>query len=210
MIYILAGNDSKNRSKYIKDLTKGAESIFLTQSNISKQLLNSYAMNNPLFGNHPAIIIENINKLNDLNLPSKFFSNLKESKTMFIFLEDKLLVADERKYKKFAKIEKFVDKTIKKISNNNLFDITDAFANKNKIKTWVLFREAIERGVSPESISGILFWKIKTMILNKSKFFDLKKLKDQSSSIVSLHHKAHRGEVDFIIGLEQFILESLA
>jgi len=116
---------------------------------------------------------------------------------------------EERKYKKYAIIKKFINKEVKRISNN-IFRITDAFAEQNKIKTWILYSQAIEAGIPPESISGMLFWKIKTMILNGNKIFPLDILKKQSSRIVSLHHRAHRGETDFIIGLEQFILNSLS
>ena len=92
----------------------------------------------------------------------------------------------------------------------NIFGITDAFAKHDKVMTWVLYRRGIEGGVEPEAIAGILFWKIKTMILSGNYLFDKDELKRQSSRIVSIYHKAHRGESDFSIGLEQFILSSLS
>ena len=99
-----------------------------------------------------------------------------------------------------------IKKTIPKI---NVFGIADAFSNRNKIEAWILYREAVSQGIPPEEISGIIFWKIKTMILSGSKFFSLDELKNNSSELVSLYHNAHRGESDFVIGLEQFILNSL-
>ena len=73
-----------------------------------------------------------------------------------------------------------------------------------------MYREGVESGIEPEAIAGILFWKIKTMILNGSRMFSIDELKNQSSKIVSIYHLAHRGEVDFIVSLEQFILTSLS
>ena len=48
------------------------------------------------------------------------------------------------------------------------------------------------------------------MILNGTKFFSKEELKKASSELVSIYHKAHRGEYDFTISLEQFILSSLS
>jgi predicted RNA methylase len=42
------------------------------------------------------------------------------------------------------------------------------------------------------------------------KVFSKEELKNNSSLIVYLYHKAHRGEFDFYIGIEQFILNSLS
>ncbi len=134
----------------------------------------------------------------------------KDSKTIFIFLEDKLLASEQKKYIKYAQVEKFEEKKIIQVPKVNTFAIADAFARHDKIGTWMLYREAIEAGTSPEAISGILFWKIKTMILEGTKTFSINNLKNQSSAIVSLYHRAHRGESDFTLGLEQFILTTLS
>jgi hypothetical protein len=47
------------------------------------------------------------------------------------------------------------------------------------------------------------------MILNGTKVFTKDELKKRSSELVSIYHRAHGGEVDFTISLEQFILNSL-
>ena len=116
----------------------------------------------------------------------------------------------EKKYKKYATVEKFENKELKKIPPINTFSIADAFAKGNKIEAWTLYRRAIELGVEPEAISGMLFWKIKTMILNGNKVFSIKELQNQSKNIVSLYHNSHKGNCDFVVGLEQFILSSLS
>lgn len=210
MIYILTGDDLKNKNIYIKKLANGIDPIFLSANNLSKELINNYADNVSLFGDLQIVVIEDLINQNQIPFSKEDLKNLKNSDTIFILLEDKLLVADEKKYKKYSTIEKFDQKKVKQTPANNIFDIADAFARKDKIKTWTLYCQAVERGAEPESISGMLFWKIKTMILNGSRVFPLGVLKRQSSKIVSLHHKAHFGEVDFIIGLEQFILKSLS
>ncbi len=210
MIYILAGNDNKNKSKYIKTLTNKSEIIFIAQANISKELLDNYARSISLFGEQHIIVLENILNNPEIILSKEDLTALKDSATVFIFLEDKLLIASEKKYQKYATIKHFDEKSIKTLPTTNTFAITDAYEGKDKIKTWILYRQAIEAGAEPEAISGMLFWKIKMMILSNSKNFSIDSLKKQSSDIVSLYHKSHRGECDFIVGLEQFILKSLS
>ena len=40
--------------------------------------------------------------------------------------------------------------------------------NKDKLNTWIYFREAVEADVSLEEIVGVLFWKGKDMLLRKN------------------------------------------
>jgi DNA polymerase III delta subunit len=210
MIYILSGNDTSKRTPYVNTLTKNRQRIDLRLGEASLSTLIDYARNTSLFGDTPIICIESMIGQGDVSFDIKTLEVLKDSPTTFIFLEDKLLKKDETRYKKYATIESFENKTAKKIAEFNTFAIADLYGRRDKIGSWVLYREAIEHGVEPEAISGILFWKIKTMILTKNKTFGITALKNQSRDIVSLYHRAHRGESDFVIGLEQFILSSLA
>ena len=170
----------------------------------------SYSTNVSLFGSAPVIIADNILNEESLAFSSDEMIFLKESKTIFIFKEDKVTAAEQKKLKKYGDIKNFEGKKELPIQKFNVFNITDAFANRDKISTWTLYREAVSSGLEAEAIAGVLFWKIKTMILNGSRIFSKEELKKQSSNIISLYHRAHRGEVDFIISLEQFILTSLS
>jgi len=210
MIYIISGNDIKSKNVYLKKLLDNEQPFFITQSEIVKELLFDYAKRVSLFGESPFIVMENVLKEGSIEFSAKDFLTLKESKTKFIFLEEKLLAVDIKKYEKYATIENFNTEALKQIPKINIFNIADNFARKDKIGTWVIYREAVLLGIPPEEISGIIFWKIKTMLLSGTKFFSQDELKQRSSNLVSLYHKAHLGELDFIIGLEQFILSSLS
>lgn len=210
MIYIFLGNDTKKKNSQVKKIVKEKEFLKLSTREISKELIMNQAESKSLFGDSPVFVSENILTDEGISFSKEDLEILKNSENLFIFLEDKMLSAEQKKYSKYANIESFEEKVAKPTPKINLFGIADSFARKDKITTWVLYTEALESSVEPEAISGILFWKIKTMILNGTKFFSPEELKDQSSSIVSLYHLAHRGEVDFKIGLEQFILSSLS
>jgi len=209
MIYLCIGGDIKKKNSYIKTLAKNQQIISLPFS-FSKEMLFDYASNNSLFGEVPVVVVENILGDGEIILSPNELEILKKSGTTFVFSEDKLKVDIEKKYNKYTeKVEKFEQKAGLVRPKENNFAIVDAFARKNKIETWTLYIKAIESGVSPEAILGMFFWKIKTMILTNSKIFTKDELRNFSKELVGLYHKAHRGECDMTIGLEQFILNSL-
>lgn len=210
MIYIISGNDTKAKNAFLKKITLNKEMTRISYSSVSKDLLKGYAESTSLFGDSPVIVIDSLINEGDISLTVNDLKPLQSSATIFIFMEDKLLAADQKKYKAYATIENFEEKTIKKIPKINTFAIADSFARRDKITTWALYREAVENNTEPEAISGILFWKIKTMVMNGTNVFSKDELKHISCNIVSLYHRAHRGELDFVVGLEQFILSSLS
>lgn len=209
MIYILSGNDAKKRNNYLKKLYGNGQPIFISPANLNKDVLFEYAQTISLFGESPVILVENLIKNKEISLSQEDLVLLNESKTVFVFLEEKVLISDSKKYKKYSTMEDFSSVVAKQSPKTNVFGIADSFSRRNKIETWILYTETVLAGVAPEEISGIIFWKIKTMILNGSKVFSLDELKRQSSELVSLYHRAHQGKIDFTVGLEQFILNSL-
>jgi len=209
MIHILVGGDTKNKANYIKELTNKLESISFDNTLVSKDSVMSYCYGIDLFNKSSFVVLENVLNGGDINFSIEELVRMKESNTLFVFKEDKLLVTLQNKYKKYAEIKIFEEKKVVQVPKFNVFSITDAFANKDKILTWTLYNKAIVEGIEGEAIAGILFWKIKTMLMNGSNVFSQNDLKQQSSKIISLYHKAHRGEIDLSLGLEQFILTSL-
>lgn len=209
MIYILVGGDTKNKSIYVKELTKNSESFFVREEGMDRALLMSYSYNVNLFNVSPSVIMENVLSNDDINLKVDDLSFLKKSNTIFIFKEDKLLKTLQDKYKKYAEIKLFEDKKVLTKEKFNVFGITDAYTRRDRIGAWTLYNEALKEGIEPEAIAGVLFWKIKTLLLANPNPKIKDDLRKQSSNIITLYHKAHRGEVDLSIGLEQFILTSL-
>lgn len=210
MIYILSGNDTKNKNVYLKKLYKSDQPIFVPEISVTKEILFNYALSVSLFGKSSVIVFENILKKEDITLSPQDLLMLKDSKTTLVFLEEKLLAPEIKKYKEYATIEDFNMQVTKQTPKMNVFSIADAFSRKDKIGTWILYRDSISLDIPPEEVSGIIFWKIKMMLLTGTKVFSIDELRGQSSELVSIYHRAHRGECDFTIGLEQFILSSLS
>ena len=210
MIHIVSGNDIQKKSVYLKNILKENESVRFSSNQVTLDLLKEYSGNVNLFGVSPIVILDNVISEGKINFLVKLLTLLKDSLTTFIFIEDSFKVIDQKKFYNYATIQSFDEKKVDKLPRFNIFTLNDAFARRDKVNSWILYNQALENGIEPEAISGTLFWKIKTMIINGNKLFTLDELKYQSSELVSVYHKSHRGECDFIVALEQFILNSLS
>ena len=210
MIYILSGNDNKKKNTFIKKLCGKKLPAIIPAEDAKRETFLDYAGSVSLFGESPIVVCDNVLKKEGIEFTGDELEKLKESETIFIFTEDKISAVNMNKYSKYGKVEVFNTEVIKKLPKINIFGIADAYARRDKINTWSLYQNAVQEGISPEEISGILFWKIKMMILDGTKFFKKEELYNISSSLVSIYHEAHRGETDFTIALEQFILSTLS
>ena len=87
--------------------------------------------------------------------------------------------------------------------------MANAFSRKDKLNMWICFREAMDRGVGMEEIIGVLFWKIKNMLITKnfSKFSE-SELKDFASRLSYLLPKARQEGRDAESAFEQFLLKA--
>jgi DNA polymerase III delta subunit len=159
-----------------------------------------------------------------------FLEQMKDSQNVFVVLDKKFDAESTKLIKKYA--EKVVEVEDKKplksfISNFSIFSLADALGERDKKRMWVLYREAIDLGISPEEIVGTLFWQVKMILLahrvkkatdagvkdfpfskaqRYAKNYSLDEIQKLSSDIISIYHEAHRGKVDFEIELEKLIL----
>ncbi|MEX2052271.1 MAG: hypothetical protein WD991_01070, partial [Candidatus Paceibacterota bacterium] len=89
------------------------------------------------------------------------------------------------------------------------FLLANAFAAKDKLNLWVYYRQAIANGAELEPLVGILFWKIKDMILKKNfGKFTQTELENFSSRLAYLLPEARKSGKDAEAALEQFLLEA--
>ena len=118
----------------------------------------------------------------------------------YLFAEDKYQVPEE-------KPEIFQPPKEPK-SKFNSFLLANAFGSKDKLNLWIYFRQAMHKGVAMEELVGVLFWKIKDMLIKKnfSKFKE-SELKSFAGRLSYLLPKARKAGGDVEIALEQFLLE---
>ena len=210
MIYLIYGNDNQEKNIKTKDLAKSASIVRVPADQITPNALLNFSSQTQLFGEAPIVVVENALSEEDNIFNAELLDTLKESTNTFIFLEDSLTQAFIKKYKKYLEeIFSFDKKEISK-PKMNAFVIADMFARRDKIGAWTSYIQLVDSGEAPEAISGMLFWKIKTMIVaNSNKPYSSQELVQASSNLVDIYHKGHSGELDMKVALEQFILATI-
>ena len=135
------------------------------------------------------------------------------------------------KVQEFVKPEKSLNKKEKLAligEKIDFFEFADALGRRDKRGLWVLYQDALAEQVPAEEVHGIFFWQVKSMLLAKKcktaeeanmKSFPFEKargysrnykdgeLENISSNLISMYHEAHRGNIDFFVALEKFVLE---
>ncbi|MFZ2149956.1 MAG: hypothetical protein WAV15_02245 [Minisyncoccia bacterium] len=213
MIYLFAGDDSKkkilNYEKFVKTLPEGAEIFYISRNNFDPMRVESFYSGASLFSSVSAVIFDGILERDEMkDFIVGILPFMGESQNIFIFLEGKLGKPVLDAFKKArAEMNVFELPKEKKEKFDN-FLVANAFANKDKLNTWIYFRQAVDRGVVMEELVGVLFWKIKDMILRKN-FSKLKEeeLKKYAEKISYMLPRARKEGLDAESAFEKFLLE---
>lgn len=112
-------------------------------------------------------------------------------------------------------------------SFSETFSFADAVVNKDRKRAWTIFQHLLAQGLAAEEIHGVLWWQFKSVFLatkykgadeagvkpnvfkncqNFAKKWGEDELDLKLDKLVSMYHKAHRGEVDFLAELEVLCL----
>jgi len=216
MIYFLYGTDiDKARVKahelFDSLLKKKPDASFFKMDveSFNEIVLDEYIGGQGLFENKYVVFLDRLSQ--DKDVKESFLERIKdiaESQNIFIILEGKLDKASLSKIeKKSEKTQEFELKEIVKKEPYNAFALADAFGKRDRKNAWVLYRKAIDKGEAPEALHGMLFWKVKTMIIG-SYFGEYSKgeMYDLATRLVDVYHEARRGKHELETGLEALIL----
>lgn len=212
MIYFYHGTDiEKVKAKALELVNslkkKKPDAFFLKidEENFDVSKLEEYTSNQGLFVSKGILLLDRLCAKKENK--EEFLGNLKliaESENIFIVIEGKLDKATITKIeKKSEKTMMFdlVEKSLK--SEYNAFALADAFGRGNKKEAWVLYRKAIDKGEAVEAIHGMIFWKVKTMILNG---INGKDLYPTLEKLIDIYHESRRGKYELETKLEEIIL----
>ena len=136
----------------------------------------------------------------------KHIREIKESDHVFFLYEKKLLAAHEKKLAQHAdNIEKSEHReAIGK--KENPFALANAFGRGKRSEVWIEYRKALAKGAAPEALHGMLFWKVKDMLL-KGKCGDKEdEYKEMLGVLAEMPHKTRRDGIELEYALERFIL----
>ena len=217
MIHLFTGDDAKNKrivyEKFVKSIPKSTETLFINRNNFNETQIESLYSGAGLFFSLSAVIFEGVlerEETRDFILEK--LALMGESKNTFVFLEGKLLKPILDIFKKIEpkrlQINIFELPKEKKEKYDN-FLVANAFSNRDKLNTWICFRQAMDLGVGMEEIIGVLFWKIKDMILKKDfRKFKEEELKNFAGKLSYLLPEARKYGRDAESAFEQFLLEA--
>ncbi len=117
----------------------------------------------------------------------------------------------------------------------NPFLICDAFAEKNKIKSWIIFQQALMAGIPTEEVFFKIIWQVKNLLMIKIlmsagvkdiikesglhafvaskiikvvKNFTEEELENYSYEMLRIYHEERRGESELPIEFEKFLITS--
>ena len=214
MLYLFSGDDTKNKigsyNKFIKTMPKGAGIFPVSRNSFDQIQIENLSSGRSLFSSNSVMVFSGVldwEETRDFVLPK--LKQMGESGNSFIFLEGKLHKPILDSFKKArAEVNIFELPKEKKEKYDN-FLVANAFVGKDKLNTWIYFRQAMDAGVVMEEIIGVLFWRLKNAILKKnfSKFSE-KELKDFIAKLSYLLPEARKDGRDAESAFEQFLLEA--
>ncbi|MFA6354003.1 MAG: hypothetical protein WCW93_03670 [Candidatus Paceibacterota bacterium] len=214
MLYLFSGDDSKNKilnyEKFIKSIPSSTETFFINRNDFNPVQVESFYSGASLFSTLSAIVFQNILEYEEMrNFVLDKLKQMGESPNLFIFVESKLNKPILDAFKK-ARGELNVFELPKiKLEKYDNFLVANAFINKDKLNTWIYFRQAMDVGVGMEEIVGVIFWKIKDTLIKKDfRKFKESELKDLASKLSYLLPEVRKAGRDAESAFEQFLLEA--
>ena len=214
MIYLFCGDDVKNKhfsyEKFMKSIPTGTETFFVGKNDFDPTQTENFYSGSGLFFRKCMVIFTNIfEKQETLDFILDKLDLISKSDNTFVFLEGKLNkpILDTFKKSK-AQVNIFELPKEKKEKFNN-FLLANAFGERDKLNLWIYFRRAIDNGAAMEELAGILFWKVKDMLLknNFSKFSE-SELKNFASKLSYFLPEARKEGKDVESVFEQFLLDA--
>jgi DNA polymerase III delta subunit len=213
MIYLFAGDNAERKiesyEEFIQSVKNGADTFFINSNDFDRSQIESFYSGHGLFFTECTIVFSNVlekEEIRDFVLAKLKFLN--ESGNSFVFLEGKLNKSIINAFKKEgAKLNVFELPKIKQEKFNN-FLLANAFAQKDKLSLWIYFRLAMDKGVGLEELVGVLFWKVKEMLLKRNfNKFSFSQLTNTANELSYLLPDARRKGYDAEYAFEQFLLE---
>lgn len=176
MIKVFSGEDYTKRKEaqkdYISSLKDDGEVSFVVSEDTENSILNidRFLDGGGMFIQRVCVVFQDV--FSSKEVFSKIqsdISKIKESETVYLFIENNSLSKDEIKFLESNKID-FTEFNLKDKKEYNSFVLTDAVLQKKKKDIWIELNKVFSTGESGEATHGLLWWQIKSMFLVSSGF----------------------------------------
>lgn len=239
MLYVIYGTDTQKSRRKLSDLIESLQkkrpdaSLFrLTSENWNEGALDELIQGQGLFLPKYIIVLDQL--LAGAESKEVVMDRIKElhkAEHICILFEEKIKAADLKILEKNSeKIQEYGEVKETKKEAPKTFALSDAISMKDSKKAWMVFQELMQEGAVAEEIHGVLWWQFKSIFLasktRSAKEAGLAPFVYQKSSraagvwtgeeldkvlekLFVMYHKAHRGEIEFNLELERFLLAPL-
>jgi DNA polymerase III delta subunit len=241
MLYVFHGTDiskSLEKARHLIDSLRAkkpdASYVPINADNWHASIVEEHLGGQGLFSNKYIVFLDRVTENDEAKEAiSGFVQAMNESTNIFVTLEGKLNAELKKVFEKHA--EKVVVTDLPAVGKSfgakgdfNVFALADAVGNRDRARSWAIYRQAIDQGLESESILGTLFWQMKSMIVanegksaaetglspfvfSKSKKYSsnysVSELKTFLTRLITLYHDGHRGMVDLELATEKLLLE---
>jgi hypothetical protein len=207
MIYTIVGTNKEVRAKASLELAKiGDVTAHIYSESIGT--LQPLIESSSLFGDKIIVqVIQVMDLASTRDVLITLLPDMKESANVFILDEP---FADANRVKRLSKYsEKTFNAIEVKEKNNDIFQLCNLVARRNKKDAWLAWMELRDKE-TPESIHGALWWKWTTLWSDtksgKPSKFTIKECEDIGGKLLRASILAHRGERDLKVEMERVVL----
>lgn len=234
-IRIFLGDDTKRSRealRHVLDEAKAKDPNALVSrfddASFDPAFLHEALLNQSIFGGGNIVVIDGIL---DHELGAEFYretTGLKDTMNSVFIRETAPSKEIKDLLKQIGEIEEFPLRKI--IEKKNNFALADAIAMRDKRSAWVEFTKSQRAGAAMEEVHGMVFWAIKALYLcatqtkeeatkagvkeytyrtyqPRAKNFLAHELEENLAELKGMYHRAHQGDADLGIFLEQFLLK---
>lgn len=202
MIVVTISDKKEYRKKCSLQYCKGNE-IFVDNDVMQIFDLEQYIYPSLFEENIPVVYAKFMIEDNHKDISLDFIKKLAASPTTFFFEEISLLKETIKILEKSGAVI-YLDKEKKEIKQkDNLFSIASSIVSENKKTSWLNYQKAIGEH-SIESILGILYWKVRDMMLKNP---DNKFYRNFYKDLLSAHSSAWLNGIPLDLSIEKVILK---
>lgn len=198
----------KRTPVFEKTLTKVVGSADIERVNVTPENIYSVfdEIQTPsLFGGKKAFIVSGILELDETKeLLFERGASLRDAPHDIVIIHETLLAADVKKAEKLGIVQKITDKEPKE-SAFNPFVLGNAFETGDKKQTWIAFSRVVENSSEIEPTHGLIWWKLKDMMVKRSVFAQNQMIK-MARNLVAVYHDSRLGGLGMRERLEKFFL----